>query len=71
MSVHVDTYGTVCDGKTDKDLYNIVVENFNLRPGQIMKDLDLRRPIFQKTAAYGHFGRNNADFTWETPRKLN
>jgi S-adenosylmethionine synthetase len=71
LSVHVDTYGTVCDGKTDKDLYNIVVENFNLRPGQIMKDLDLRRPIFQKTAAYGHFGRNNADFTWETPRKLN
>ena len=70
LSVHVDTFGTVCEGKTDKDLYNVVVNNFNLRPGQIMKDLDLSRPIFQKTAAYGHFGREDPDFTWETPRKL-
>ena len=38
---------------------------FDLRPGAIIRDLDLRRPIFSKTAAYGHFGREDADFTWE------
>ena len=71
LSVHVDTYGTVVAGKTDRDLYDIVVNNFNLRPGHIMKDLDLKRPIYSKTAAYGHFGRNNMNFSWEEPRKLN
>jgi S-adenosylmethionine synthetase len=38
---------------------------FDLRPGAIVRDLDLRRPVFQKTAAYGHFGRDEHDFTWE------
>lgn len=71
LSVHVDTFGTVVEGKSDKDLYEIVVNNFNLRPGHIIKDLDLKRPIYVPTAAYGHFGRNNMGFTWETPRKLN
>lgn len=71
LSVHVDTFGTVVEGKTDKDLYELVVNNFNLRPGHIIRDLDLKRPVYQKTAAYGHFGRNNMNFTWENPRKLN
>jgi S-adenosylmethionine synthetase len=71
LSVHVDTFGTVVEGKNDKDLYELVIKNFNLRPGHIIKDLDLKRPIYKQTAAYGHFGRNNKDLTWETPRKLN
>ncbi len=45
-------------------------KNFNFRPGNIIKELDLLRPIYQKTAAYGHFGRNDPDFTWEKPKKL-
>jgi len=71
LSVHVDTFGTVAEGKTDKDLYEIVVNNFNLRPGFIIKDLKLKRAVYKQTAAYGHFGRDIADFTWETPRQLN
>jgi S-adenosylmethionine synthetase len=71
LSVHVDTFGTVSAGKTDKDLYEIVVNNFNLKPGFIIKDLQLKRPVYTQTAAYGHFGRDIADFTWETPRPLN
>lgn len=71
LSVHVDTFGTVAEGKNDKDLYQIVVSHFNLKPGFIIKDLQLKRPIYKQTAAYGHFGRDNADFTWETPRSLN
>lgn len=71
LSVHVDTFGTVVEGKTDKDLYELVVNNFNLKPGFIIKDLQLKRPIYTKTAAYGHFGRDIKEFTWETPRALN
>jgi S-adenosylmethionine synthetase len=70
LSVHIDTYGTVAPGKTDKDLYNLVVNNFNLKPGVIIKDLKLKRPIYKKTAAYGHFGRNEPEFTWEQPKTL-
>jgi len=70
LSVHIDTYGTVVAGKTDKDLYNLVINNFNLKPGVIIKDLKLKRPIYKKTAAYGHFGRNEPEFTWETPKTL-
>jgi S-adenosylmethionine synthetase len=70
LSVHVDTYGTHADGYTDRDLFNIVCKHFNLRPGFIIKDLDLKRPIYKKTAAYGHFGRNEETFTWEQPRTL-
>lgn len=70
LSVHIDTYGTVVAGKTDKDLYNLVINNFNLKPGVIIKDLKLKRPIYKKTAAYGHFGRNETEFTWETPKTL-
>ena len=70
LSVHIDTYGTVVAGKTDRDLYTLVVNNFNLKPGVIIKDLALKRPIYKKTAAYGHFGRNEVEFLWETPKTL-
>lgn len=72
LSIHVDSYGTAKtrSGKTDEDLVKIINNNFDLRPGCLLRDLQLRKPIFQKTAAYGHFGRADADFTWETPKDL-
>jgi S-adenosylmethionine synthetase len=71
LSIHIDSYGTVQSGKTDKDLFKIVCNNFDLRPGIIIQELKLKRPIFAKTAAYGHFGRDDEDFSWEQPKKLN
>jgi S-adenosylmethionine synthetase len=63
VSVHVDTQGT---GRvSDERICDVVRELFPLSPGGIIRYLDLRRPIFRKTAAGGHFGRNDADFTWE------
>ena len=71
LSVYVNSYGTARPGKTDKDLLDIVLRNFDLRPGCIIRDLRLKRPIYQKTAAYGHFGReDDPDFTWEVPKDL-
>ncbi len=62
-SVMVETYGT---GKVSDDLLkNLVLEHFDLRPKGIVKMLDLLRPIYTKTAAYGHFGRDEPEFTWE------
>jgi S-adenosylmethionine synthetase len=49
----------------NSELVRIVSEEIDLRPGAIVRDLDLRRPIFQKTAVYGHFGREDHDFSWE------
>lgn len=69
LSIHIDSYGTVQSGRTDDDLKKIVQDNFNFRPGNIIKELNLRRPIYLKTAKYGHFGRNDPDFTWEQPKK--
>merc|ERR1711975_112359 len=70
LSIFVDTYGTCKrSGKSDTDLVEIVKKNFDLRPGGIIRDLSLRRPCLKKTAAYGHFGRNDPDFTWETPKE--
>lgn len=68
LSIHVDSYGTVKEGLTDDDLMRIVKNNFCFRPGAIIKELDLKRPIYQKTAAFGHFGRTDKDFTWEQPK---
>merc|ERR1712216_745914 len=68
-SIHVETYGT-CPDRTDDEVLEIIKQNFDPRPGMIRKQLDLLRPIYQKTAAYGHFGREDKDFTWETPKKL-
>ena len=62
-SIMVDTFGT---GKLGNDkLLEIIRENFDLRPAGIIKMLDLRRPIYKQTAAYGHFGRNDLDLPWE------
>jgi len=71
LSVHIDTYGTHVEGKTDQDLYNLVIENFNLKPAAIIRELRLRRPIYLKSASNGHFGRNEPDFLWETPKIFN
>jgi S-adenosylmethionine synthetase len=71
LSIHIESYGSVQGGRTDEDLVKIVKKNFNFRPGKIIKELDLLRPIYQKTAVFGHFGRNDPDFTWEKPKKLN
>jgi S-adenosylmethionine synthetase len=63
VSIMVQTFGT---GKlADSEIARIVEETFDLRPAAFRRYLDLHRPIFQKTAAYGHFGREDADFTWE------
>ncbi|MCD8011450.1 MAG: methionine adenosyltransferase [Lachnospiraceae bacterium] len=62
-SIHIETYGT---GKlSDEKLIEIIRENFDLRPAGIIRMLDLRRPIYRQTAAYGHFGRDDLDLTWE------
>ncbi|KAI9344121.1 S-adenosylmethionine synthase [Pilaira anomala] len=66
LSIFVDTYGT--GSKSDTDLVKIIRQNFDLRPGVIVKELDLFKPIYQKTAAYGHFGRD--EFSWEQPKEL-
>ena len=63
LSIMVDTFGTGVVGESE--IERAIEEVFDLRPGAIIRDLDLRRPIFEKTAAYGHFGRNDPDFTWE------
>lgn len=68
VSIHVDTEDT---GKVDEEtLVKIIREIFPLTPGGIIRHLKLRRPIFQKTAAGGHFGRNDPDFTWELTDKV-
>jgi S-adenosylmethionine synthetase len=63
LSVLVETFGTETADVTL--IEKAVSATFDLRPGAIIRDLDLRRPIYRKTAAYGHFGRNDVDFTWE------
>ena len=67
LSVNVETFGT---GKMpDEKIADLVVEHFDLRPGAIIRDLGLRAPIYQKTAAYGHFGRDDVQFPWEKTDK--
>ena len=67
VSVMVDTFGTE---KIDtKIIQELVLSHFDLRPAAIIRDLRLLRPIYEKTAAYGHFGREDADFTWESTDK--
>ena len=63
LSIMVETFGT--EKVAVEDIERAVASVFDLRPGAIIRDLDLRRPIYEKTAAYGHFGRNDPDFTWE------
>jgi S-adenosylmethionine synthetase len=63
VSVMVETFGTEAIPRSE--IARLVEENFDLRPGAFRKELDLHRPIYQQTAAYGHFGRELPDFTWE------
>jgi S-adenosylmethionine synthetase len=67
LSLLVDTFGT--EKISRKAIVELVNENFDLRPGAIVRDLDLRRPVYQPTAAYGHFGRTGDGFTWERTDK--
>lgn len=67
LSINIETFGT---GKiSDDQIAKIVDENFDLRPGAIIRDLNLRRPIFRQTAAYGHFGRDDLNLPWEQVNK--
>jgi S-adenosylmethionine synthetase len=67
VSIYVDTFGT---GKVEQSrIVDLVREHFLMTPRGIIDSLRLRRPIFKKTAAYGHFGRNEPDFTWEATDK--
>ncbi|WP_261303465.1 methionine adenosyltransferase [Paenibacillus andongensis] len=67
VSIAVDTFGT---GKVSEEkLVELIHNNFDLRPAGIIKELDLRRPIYRQTAAYGHFGRNDLDVPWERTDK--
>ena len=65
FSILVDCFGTEAEGITSLRIEELVNAHFDLRPAAIIRDLDLRRPIYAKTAAYGHFGRDDHDFTWE------
>jgi S-adenosylmethionine synthetase len=67
LSIYVETYGT---GKlSDEKFVKLIRENFDLTPKGIIKTLDLLRPIYRKTACYGHFGRDDSDFKWELTDK--
>jgi len=73
LSIHVDSYGTSQGegpnkGKTDAELVEIIQRNFDLRPGVVVKELGLQRPIYAQTASYGHFG--NPNYPWEQPKQL-
>jgi S-adenosylmethionine synthetase len=63
LSINVETFGT--GAVPDEEIARAIAEVFDLRPGAIIRDLDLRRPIYRKTAAYGHFGRDDLDLPWE------
>jgi S-adenosylmethionine synthetase len=68
MSILVDTFGT--GTLTDEKLSEVLQKVFDLRPGAIIRDLGLRRPIYRQTAAYGHFGRTDIDLPWEKTDKV-
>ena len=68
VSIEVETFGT--GKKTEEEIIAIVEKIFDLRPGAIIRDLDLRRPIYKQTAAYGHFGRLDLDLPWEKLNKV-
>ena len=67
LSVNVETFGT--GTISDEQIARLVTRYFDLRPGAIIRDLDLRRPIYQQTATYGHFGRDDLDLPWERTNK--
>ena len=63
----VNTFGT--NKISEDEIESLVNKHFDMRPAEIVKQLDLKKPIYQKTAAYGHFGRNEPGFTWEITDK--
>ncbi len=68
LSLNIETFGT---GKVDDEkIVKAINQVFDLRPGAIIRDLDLRKPIYRKTAAYGHFGRDDIEFSWEKTNKI-
>jgi len=68
LSINVETFGTGVI--PDDDIAKAIENVFDLRPGAIIRDLDLRKPIYQQLAAYGHFGRDDLDLTWERTNKV-
>ncbi len=68
VSIEIETFGT--GKKSEEEIVSIVDKVFDLRPGAIIRDLDLRRPIYKQTAAYGHFGRNDLNLPWEQLNKV-
>ena len=67
ISISVETFGT--NNVPDDTIVELIDRHFDLRPGMIIRDLDLRRPIYKQTAAYGHFGRDDLDLPWERTDK--
>jgi S-adenosylmethionine synthetase len=67
VSINIETYGTA--HVSEAMIQQLIRKHFDLRPGAIIRDLDLRRPIYRKTAAYGHFGRDDIDAPWERTDK--
>ena len=74
LSIFVDSYGSATNGRKDSDLLKVIEDNFDCRAGMLVRELDMLKPKYKKTAAYGHFGNcarpADADFTWEIPKKL-
>jgi len=68
LSINIESYGT--SEKSETELVDIIKKNFDLRPGCLVRDLDLKKPQYQATAAYGHFGREKEGFAWEVPKEL-
>ena len=69
VSVYIDTHGTIKQGMTDEDLVSLVMSNFDLRPGMIIRDLELRRPIYKEICLFNHF-MPKKDALWEVPKKF-
>ena len=69
LSIDIDCFGT--EKLSIEKLYNGILKTFDFRPGVIISDLNLKRPIYKKTSAYGHFGRSDPDFTWEKIDRVN
>jgi len=67
LSINVETFGTGV--VSDDEIAALIAKVFDLRPGAILRDLDLRRPIYQQVASYGHFGRDDLDLSWEKTNK--
>ena len=70
ISINVKTYGSIAPGYTEEELTEIVKKEFNLKPGRIIENFKLNRPIFRKTTLYGHFLKNDPDILWEVPKDL-